>query len=1261
MHRKNFDTKQPDEARLALTEPSIVASLSTSTLSSNAKATADLCTEKKQLNDDSKTIVANIKNILTQLPNLTDNRIGLLTAAWLNLQNLIQNKNEDFKNCMQWIIKYTLDSMLTELTKSDAGDLEELKIRINECASLVQEEANFWYRCKYILENIDAPWSHPTLQLIFNDGKNSPTIISKEQLEKEIEYFTIERGCMIDMRVKKLIASKCDRFAMNFVTEALRAIQTCTDDHMLRRVVSLGQNQSLLEIYFSFLYKFKESSRLKVELEAMHLDSAKEFILNCFATIDFYEATNQRLRSTIHASNAMKKAHPAAARLHKYHVSVSQYALQLILVRLLAGEYGNDGVEATFRDLLTEWIRRNREQENFDKLFHKLIQTASSNSRIYECCEILYDLYPNDCETALRIFCSELTKEINILEHKKYDETVNASVILSLEKQTSSRYLTLGKILHAHKKLEKECVLTAFSMNPTHECFQLVCSLATENLAPQVTPHLETIDALPTIICTDMLLNSKEYDALRAPNRLLDSLTSISEEVRSDLVCLLTVPRIKNLNWLVPWPELKQACEELLFTERKRQIVEKTTAGANDNLKYINDNLNYDDFKNFAPHEYPGIEKGYEIYVANSDSDESPVLGTGDSDSDGTDTAPESKQFIVKEEKRLRDRKRRLIRRSQKLLEMSENNMQPEKMSKELDQKKKKPRRLKQMTSDSLKPGKSNRKTQSKQQLYTEYNNIQKDTTSNFGNINNKVESSLDIKTEPLDDHLEIQHDGDVSETFVDRSNIPHLKSENCTINNSFFEITQNQYDDHVQQSQRNGTFAKNDIMPLSNFSELTCLPQQFEQSDNESTTICYNTELVNSIIFDESKNESPEQPFSKICDEDFDEDDKANIHFQHIVMNKILGLNEKQVSHFTNDDTVNNIELNQETKSKSPVINELCPLKPSVEIENIALQNSSSKTLCDVPYTSNITISNPNVQSSKPKKNPLLAFRRPKKIPNKSNDMFAKELNEYTNTITESLPNSFNLEDNSQNNMTENMDHNQENNILTCVTDQKVVSKYQFNKQIDEDLQNTEMDTSSSIVILTKHCTVRLNRIPNLDRMDSSIHLAPLDSSSNKSDDFNVKFNYDQLTNGKSSSDNTSQRSQNSNEVKIPAEEDEDEDRKTNLLLPYSSINSSHNNYGNDDDDDCNSSEDTKTNCPGEHVSLKTEQNSGEKQQQQKQQQQKQQQKQQQQQHHCTESNKHEYKMLQHMSSEKQLCSKQTFLMQNRNSDNMVKHLKCR
>lgn len=212
----------------------------------------------------------------------------------------------------------------------------------------------------------------------------------------ETEYFSEERGCMIEMRARALIESKkCERLALNFLTEALRAIRMCTNDHLLRRTVSLLQHQRLLEMYFSLLYKFKESSRLKQELEEMEIESAKEFIVNSFATVDANELKNPKLQLISESFNAKKRSSAkqtsCVLRLHKYHVLVTQYALQLILVRVLSGEYGLE-LDHIFSDLLTEWIRRNKSKPNFDELFQKLINTAVSNAVIYDCCEVLYKL-----------------------------------------------------------------------------------------------------------------------------------------------------------------------------------------------------------------------------------------------------------------------------------------------------------------------------------------------------------------------------------------------------------------------------------------------------------------------------------------------------------------------------------------------------------------------------------------------------------------------------------------------------------------------------------------------------------------------------------------------------------------------------------------------------------------------------------------------------------------------------------------------------
>lgn len=669
----------------------------------------------------------------------------------------------------------------------------------------------------------------------------------------------------------------------------------------------------------------------------------------------------------------------------------------------------------------------------------------------------------------MRVFCSELTKEINILEYKKYDETVNASEILDLEKKTSLRYLYLGKILSDYPELEQECILTAFSMNPTHECFQLVCKLAERHQTTDenVTLKTGTIDALPTMTSADVLFNSKDYDVLRAPNRLLDSMLTMSEGVRSDLVCLLAVPRIKNLNWLVPWHELKMECEQLLGTEKKKQMIENTTAAANDKLQFIN--LNYDDYKDFTPHEYPGIEAGYEIYVADSDSGESVMIVNGNVSADqDTDTAPESKQFIVKEQQRLRNRKRRLIKRSQQLLEQSEQEMHIKKRFDGTDQKKKK-RKISAMSqidglSNKRKPlRKRSKKNDSAEEcgsiqsivkleipdvefdiVKTEPEEIKVEPDTQI-EVDEKIESDIitecNIKIEPEDPEDEristdanVAGDNNISLPFAALTNLEPINRTNFERDDSFHST-----DIHRDCNEMDGP---NSFQTKVEYPELNyqTSPLKISEPNDQSidSTIIDNTELVNNVILNESKNEPLDQTFPTVCVADFDEDEKINIHFQNMMgnMDELLGLNHN-ISPQTNDETIS-----MQSTPEITVINELYPLHQQpiqcavltvsdkndmsdiVKFKSAALISNNSQSTCEMsdtvenesvaPISDNITssceMSNamktesstpilddskgfnelsdtmniessaPCLQSPKPK-NPLLAFRKPKKI----------------------------------------------------------------------------------------------------------------------------------------------------------------------------------------------------------------------------------------------------------------------------------------
>lgn len=269
-------------------------------------------------------------------------------------------------------------------------------------------------------------------------------------------------------------------------------------------------------------------------------------------------------------------------------------------------------------------------------------------------------------ELLLEVFFVALTNEINFLEEKKYDEDYDANKIMELERKIAPRFLTLGEYLREYPELTRECVLTAFSMHPNAEYFDYVIIVAR-----QIWPELDLdddgepaadaqsrnsdsirIDALQAAPGTSILQTS-DYDAKEAPSIVLDALTHLSDDTRSDISCLINVSRIKSLSWALPWLQLKQQCQKLLFSEtEKLNIVDKSTALANSKLQYLD--LNYADYRDLRPHEYPGIERGYEIYAPRDSSSDMDAGGEPD-----TDSAPESKVFRTREQRRLSARKLR--------------------------------------------------------------------------------------------------------------------------------------------------------------------------------------------------------------------------------------------------------------------------------------------------------------------------------------------------------------------------------------------------------------------------------------------------------------------------------------------------------------------------------------------------------------------------------------------------------------------------
>lgn len=199
----------------------------------------------------------------------------------------------------------------------------------------------------------------------------------------------MENGCMIRLRLRKLIDSKCDKLALNFSQKVIRAIRCSTDDQMLRQTVSFSQYQDLQETFLSLLYKFKKLDELKRELQSMDDNSAYDFLRHSLDS----ETTQNRMTEEnplpLDAQIPNKKSN--GSRLLKYLSKVNQIALQLYVIRLLVmDDFQKSGHVDKFNYFLCLWLRQHKDEPTFREIFQKLMKNAKSRSGLYCACDVLH-------------------------------------------------------------------------------------------------------------------------------------------------------------------------------------------------------------------------------------------------------------------------------------------------------------------------------------------------------------------------------------------------------------------------------------------------------------------------------------------------------------------------------------------------------------------------------------------------------------------------------------------------------------------------------------------------------------------------------------------------------------------------------------------------------------------------------------------------------------------------------------------------------
>lgn len=204
----------------------------------------------------------------------------------------------------------------------------------------------------------------------------------------EREFFEMERGCMIALRLHKLIESKIDKHALNFSQKALQAIRLSTGEQILRQNVSVRQHQDLLEAYMSLLIKFQKYVQLKNEVESMDEGALHQFLWYSLETERVETAAEDKSNNEPTAPGLPKRKR---YRLLKWQKEANQFAVQLYVMKVLNLEHFDDAVHrGRLEYFLGLWLHQYKNAADFRERFKKLVDHSFSRLQLYVACEKLH-------------------------------------------------------------------------------------------------------------------------------------------------------------------------------------------------------------------------------------------------------------------------------------------------------------------------------------------------------------------------------------------------------------------------------------------------------------------------------------------------------------------------------------------------------------------------------------------------------------------------------------------------------------------------------------------------------------------------------------------------------------------------------------------------------------------------------------------------------------------------------------------------------
>ncbi|XP_019765180.2 uncharacterized protein LOC109540997 isoform X2 [Dendroctonus ponderosae] len=534
--------------------------------------------------------------ILNDKSEQFEHKVQSLIDVWKSISelNFSQFDIKYIIHIIDWAKLHALNIVLTGEWRSTKESFRDSLLQCIEKAqqSLASINDAFSTRCQKLADVVKKPWEDPVLYNLIQER-------DAEIGSKEIEFFCVETAYLVSVRLKKLCENHCEDLALNLVTNFLKCKKQATIQNFSLNATET-QLWFIFDIYMALLYKFQDKDKIFEQFQNLQLAEGVQLIKRF--------------------SKKRVKISKIWRNCHKIAIFGSRYFLSKALM-----SYNTD-----LRELLTDLLKTYLALSNTDVLLQEFVLSVRNLTNLADAeglcvmCEIIHrEAAEKLRHFAIEMYIRALTTDMNELERLKH---VNEDVKMKL---TTSRlahtFSNLTDLLDDHVKVARECILTAFSLEPTKERLKRIEELAKRSGFPVLDTGQEWRCRLhPPVLPSDDLawvcpecgewMSKPELTAPLQMNTplqeaLQESILGISEALCDDLVVCLSNPRYQILSWLLSWGDLYRLC--ILYLNDPEKTKNFVTE-----LKFVDvDYSMFDHIKREPVDEYTGIEKGYEQYL----------------------------------------------------------------------------------------------------------------------------------------------------------------------------------------------------------------------------------------------------------------------------------------------------------------------------------------------------------------------------------------------------------------------------------------------------------------------------------------------------------------------------------------------------------------------------------------------------------------------------------------------------------------------